>query len=195
MQLTSFGAVLLMGLGASALGGCTVLGAVKQANVPYDPHPAPPTAIEIAANPCKFGDVAACIARCQGGESGACYSLGVRFEISAETNPGDSALASGFYGRACESSYAPGCTNLAWLYALGRGVPRDPVQSLALFTKAYEASKLACRRGDMSGCMMAGELLLEGRGVESDEALAMTMFKTACDHGERRGCDYVESMR
>src|SRR5262249_24056818 len=142
---------------------CNQLGAVKQASVPYDPHAAKPDAAEIAANPCKHGDVARCIEKCQADEPGACNALGVMFEYATD-KPADSAVASGFYSRACDASYAPGCTNLAWLYALGKGVPKDPAQSMALFTKAYEASKLACRRGDTSGCLMAGELLLEGRG-------------------------------
>jgi TPR repeat protein len=175
------------------ISACGMLGAVKQASVPYEPHPAAPDPSEIAANPCKFGDVARCIQHCQADEPGACNALGVMFELGTQGNA-DSALASGFYGRACESNYAPGCTNLAWLYALGHGVPKDQAQSMALFTKAYESSKLACRRGDMSGCIMAGELLLDGRGVEADDALALSMFQRACEHGERRGCAYVSRL-
>lgn len=173
--------------------GCNQLGAVKQASVPYDPH-AQPDPADVAAHPCRHHDVAGCIQRCQADEPGACNALGVMFEYATD-KPADSAVASGFYSRACDAAYAPGCTNLAWLYALGKGVPKDPAQSMALFTKAYEASKLACRRGDTSGCMMAGELLLEGRGVGMDEALALTMFRTACERGERRGCDYVQTLR
>jgi hypothetical protein len=175
------------------LTACVELGAVKQGDVPYDPHPQAPDPAQVAQNPCRYGDVAGCIERCQRDEPGACNAVGVMFELGAAQ--GDGAIASGFYQRACEASYAPGCTNLAWLYSLGRGVPRDPAHSLALFTKAYEASKLACRRGDTSGCLMAGELLLEGRGVNEDEAQALAMFERACDGGETRGCAYVAQLR
>jgi TPR repeat protein len=185
--------LLLLGLLATAA-GCGQLGAVKQASVPYDPHVAKPDPAEIAANPCKYGDVARCIQRCQADESSACNSLGVLFEYGGGSGTAsEQALAPAFYGRACESNYAPGCTNLAWLYTLGKGVPKDQAQSMALFTRAYEASRIACRRGDMSGCMMAGELLLEGRGVDEDEALALSMFRQACDGGERRGCAQLEA--
>lgn len=176
------------------LAACNQLGAVKQASVPYDPRAAHPDEAEIAAHPCKHGDIPRCMERCRADEPGACNALGVLFEYASD-RPSDGALASGFYGRACESNYAPGCTNLAWLYALGKGVPKDPAQSMALFTKAYEASKLACRRGDTSGCMMAGELLLQGRGAPADEALALSMFQIACDRGETKGCAYVSTLR
>jgi hypothetical protein len=173
------------------LAACNQLGAVKQASAPYDPREAHPNDAEIAAHPCRHGDIPRCMEQCKANEPGACNALGVLFEYASD-RPSDGALA---YGRACDANYAPGCTNLAWLYALGRGVPKDAAQSMALFTKAYEASRLACRRGDTSGCMMAGELLLEGRGVEADEALALSMFEKACDGGERRGCAYVDTLR
>jgi TPR repeat protein len=170
------------------------LGAVKQASVPYEPHPAPPDSMEVAANPCKFGDVDRCVAKCEAGDANACNALGVMFEFGAQTSE-DGALASSYYARACDSSYAPGCTNLGWLYSLGRGVPHDSTHAMALFTRAYEASRLACRRGDSSGCMMAGQALLEGRGVAQDDEAALAFFRRACDGGDRRGCDYVTMLR
>src|SRR5689334_3640289 len=103
--------------------------AVKQAEVPYDPHPAAVDPAEVAANPCKYGDVARCIEHCQTGDSNACNALGVMFEFGRTQAP-DGTLASGFYARACDSNYAPGCTNLGWLYSLGRGVPHDAQQAM-----------------------------------------------------------------
>jgi TPR repeat protein len=178
------------------LGGCGEtrfeLGAVKQAEVPYDVHAKhAPDPIEVAANPCKYGDAEACAAKCQSGDSTACNAVGILYEFDGA----DGVSASGFYARACDASYAPGCTNLAWLYSLGRGVPHDSTHAMALFTRAYEASRLACRRGDSSGCMMAGQALLEGRGVAQDEAQALAYFTQACDHGERKGCDYASMLR
>ena len=176
-------------------GGTTFeLGAVKQAEVPYDPHAVkPPDPIEVAANPCKYGDTDRCVEKCQSGDSAACNALGIRYEFGEW--PSDGAAASSFYARACDASYAPGCTNLGWLYSLGRGVPHDAQHAMALFTRAYEASRLACRRGDSSGCMMAGQALLEGRGVEADERSALAFFQMACDAGERKGCDYLTLLR
>jgi TPR repeat protein len=187
-------AVGLVALGVAACGGEYGLGAVKQASLAYDPHPAAPDPAEIAARPCKYADVGRCMDQCQSGDSRACNAVGVLFEYGRGTSA-DSTVASGFYSRACDASYAQACTNLAWLYSLGRGVPHDPEQALLLFTRAFDASRLACHRGDGHGCLMAGEFMLEGQITPKDEDGALAMFKAACDQGEPRGCDYVTMMR
>jgi TPR repeat protein len=180
-------------LGVGACGGELGLGAVKQASLTYDPHPVLDP-IEVAAKPCKFGDVARCIDQCQAGTAPSCNALGVMFEYGRDI-PADPTIASGFYARACDKEYAPGCTNLGWLYSLGRGVPRDAQQAMLLFTRAFDQSRLACRRGDGHGCLMAGELLLQGQVTTTDENEELAMFQAACDEGEPRGCDYVATLR
>jgi TPR repeat protein len=181
-------------LSLSACGGQYGLGAVKQASLSYDPHPAAPDPIEVAAKPCKFADVDRCIDQCQSGSVSACNAVGILFEYGQGTAP-DSTTASGFYSRAFDASYAPACTNLGWLYSLGRGVPRDAQQAMLLFTRAFDASKLACHRGDGHGCLMAGEFLLQGQIVPADEDGALAMFQLACNQGEPRGCDYVSMLK
>jgi TPR repeat protein len=180
--------------GLAGCGGEFGLAAVKQASVPYDAHPAAVDPIEVAAKPCKFADVARCIDQCQAGTPAACNALGVLFEYGRNTAP-DPTIASGFYARACDKEYAPGCTNLAWLYSLGRGVPHDAQQAMLLFTRAFDQSRLACRRGDGHGCLLAGELLLQGRVTSADENEELAMFQAACEQGEPRGCDYVSTLR
>jgi hypothetical protein len=59
---------------------------------------------------------------------------------------------------------------------------------MLLFMAAFDSSKLACMRGDPSGCLLAGELLYEGRGVPEDEQQALAYFRRACDGGETRAC-------
>jgi TPR repeat protein len=187
-------AVGCFGLSVAACGGELALSAGQQATVPYEAHPVSPDPIEVAAKPCKFGDVARCIDQCQAGAASACNALGVAFEYGRNAAP-DPAIASGFYARACDREYAPGCTNLAWLYSLGRGVPHDAQQAMLLFTRAFDQSRLACRRGDGHGCLMAGELLLQGRVTTADENEEVAMFQAACDAGEARGCEYVSTLR
>jgi TPR repeat protein len=169
---------------------------VKRASVdvPRKTAEAPPNPAEVAANPCRFANVERCLEQCQSGDSHACNATGVLFEYGRGT-AADGMIASGFYARACDASYAPGCTNLAWLYSLGRGVPRDADQAMLLFTRAFDASKLACRRGDGRGCLMAGEFMLEGKVTPKDEDGALAMFEAACSQGEPRGCEYVETLR
>jgi TPR repeat protein len=187
-------ALALGALSVAACGGELGLGAVKQASVPYEAHPAAPDPIEVAAKPCKFGDVARCIDQCETGAASSCNALGVMFEYGKSTPP-DPTIASGFYARACDKEYAPGCTNLAWLYSLGRGVPHDAQQAMVLFTRAFDQSRLACRRGDGHGCLMAGELILQGQVTTADEDEELAMFEAACEKGESRGCDYVSTLR
>jgi TPR repeat protein len=187
-----FAALAIASAGA-ALSGCAdgVLGNTPSGSLPRDAH-YKPTAAEVKRDPCKHDDLTACIARCQGDDAHACNMVGVMFEFSAAGND-DPALASGFYKRACDSTYAPGCNNLAWLYLGGRGVPQDHAQAMRLFYFAYDAARVACHRGEASSCLMAGELLFDGRGVEADEAQAHAYFDRACAGGEARGCERAKN--
>jgi TPR repeat protein len=59
---------------------------------------------------------------------------------------------------------------------------------MLLFMAAFDASKIACLRGDSSGCLLAGELLYEGYAEAKDGATAVAFFRRACDGGEARAC-------
>jgi TPR repeat protein len=117
-----------------------------------------------------------------------CNAAGVLFEFDAGRTS-DPALASGFYRRSCDANYAPGCNNLAWLYLRGQGVPHDPPHAMVLFLAAFDAARLACARGDASGCLLAGEILFDGRAGRRDDEEAVALFERACAGGEKRGCD------
>lgn len=194
MKQLVFAAFVVAALGGlEACGGELGLEATAQESVVYERRPAPPDPTEVAAKPCKFGDVSRCIDQCEAGVAPSCNALGVLFEYRSP-DP-DPTIASGFYARACDREYAPGCTNLAWLYSLGRGVPRDAQEAMVLFSRAFDQSRVACRRGDGHGCLMAGELLLQGRVTTTDENEELAMFEAACAQGEPRGCEYAETLR
>src|SRR5580700_2891220 len=106
-----------------ACGACAQLGNPPVSSLPRDVH-AQPDATELAEHPCRYADVARCVARCQTDDPQACNAAGVMFEFDEGTHS-DPVLASGFYTRACDGNYAQGCNNLAWLYLRGRGVPQD----------------------------------------------------------------------
>jgi TPR repeat protein len=178
-------------IAAVALCGCEELGNTPVSSLPPDVH-ARPDPQEVAAHPCNHGDVARCIEKCQTEDVQACNAVGVMFEFD-EGLHSDPQIASGFYSRACEGNYAPGCNNLAWLYLRGRGVPQDEPHAMLLFMAAFDSSKLACMRGDASGCLLAGELLYEGRGVPQDERQALALLQRACAGGEARACEMAES--
>lgn len=177
--------------GIALLGGCGELGNGNTSSLPRDAH-YKPSAAEIKRDPCKHNDLTACIARCQADDSHACNMVGVMFEFDVQGNDNPE-LASGFYKRACDSTYAPGCNNLAWLYLGGRGVPQDHTQAMRLFYFAYDAARVACMRGEASSCLMAGELLFDGRGVPADEDNAQALFERACKGGEPTGCARAKS--
>jgi TPR repeat protein len=185
--------------GAALLGAC-ILSACAEPRydgtpygLPADVHNPPPEAL--AKEPCKYGDVRGCIAHCQSGDDAkSCNLLGVMLEYTLDGKD-DPAHASEFYRLGCNYSYYPACTNLAWLYLGGRGVPQDQFHAMRLFRHAFDMAKEACRSGDSEACMTAGEFLYEGRGVEKDDALALLMLDQACAGGQRKGCDLAGMLR
>jgi len=180
------------GLGLVVLAtGCGQFGNTPVGSLPRDVHAAPTTS-EVAEHPCRYGDVARCVARCTAHDPQACNAAGVMFEFDEGTST-EPALASGFYTRACDGNYAQGCNNLAWLYLRGRGVRKDLPHAMFLFMTAFDAAQIACRNGDASGCLLAGEMLYEGRGVKEDEAQALAFFQRACDGGETRACESAQA--
>ena len=182
------GWVLGMALMAS---GCIELGGPTISALPPDVH-AVPDEREVAEHPCRYGDVARCIAKCEANDAQACNAAGVMFEFDGGYKS-DPALASGFYSRSCEDDYPAGCNNLAWLYLRGSGVPQDQPHAMLLFMAAFDAAKLACMRGDASNCLLAGELLYEDHAQPKDGDSAVAFFQRACAGGETRACELTES--
>jgi TPR repeat protein len=151
------------------------------------------TPAQIAAEPCRFGDLARCAARCdERRDAASCNTVAVMLEYGPAN---DAKSAASYYGRACASAYAPGCTGLAWLHLLGRGASKDPALAMALFTRAYDGYRLACLQGALEGCVMAADMLIEGRGVEANEREALSMLESACAKGEKRACERAETLR
>jgi TPR repeat protein len=180
----------LVGLaGLLGLAGCAQLGAPPVTTLPADVH-AQPSASEVEEHPCRYGDVTACLAKCDA-DSQACNAAGVMFEFDGgfQSNP---AVASSFYSRACNGNYAPGCNNLAWLYLRGSGVPQDQPHAMLLFMAAFDSSRLACLKGDPSSCLLAGELLYEDHAQPKDGDTAVAFFRLACQGGESRACAMAE---
>ncbi|HEY6461375.1 MAG TPA: tetratricopeptide repeat protein [Polyangiaceae bacterium] len=179
--------MLGVAMGTLVVAGCGELGTGHVSSLPRDVHAAP-DAQDLADHPCRYGDVGRCIARCVAGrDAQSCNAAGVMFEFDSGESS-DAALASGFYTRACEDSYAPGCNNLAWLYLRGNGVPQDQPHAMLLFMAAFDAAKLACLRGDTSNCLLAGELLYDQHAEPKDGDTAVAFFRKACDGGEPKAC-------
>ncbi len=180
------------GLGVVAcLAGCAQLGTPTVSQLPVDVH-AQPDPQDVAEHPCKYGDFSGCVARCDGGDAQACNAAGVLFEFDGGEHS-DPAQASGFYSRSCSDNYAPGCNNLAWLYLRGSGVPQDQPHAMLLFMAAFDAAKLACLRGDASGCLLAGEILYEDHAQPREGDTAVAFFARACAGGEAKACELAQA--
>ena len=191
LRTTSF-APLGLAIAVVALSACSadLLGAPRLGSLPRPEHA---SAAEIAAEPCRYGDLPRCAERClERRDATSCNTVGVLYEYGPTT---DYASAAGFYGRACSAAYAPGCTGLAWLHLLGLGARKDPALAIQLFTRAYDGYRLACAQGALENCVAAADMLIEGRGVESDERAALVLLEGACELGEARACARAHSLR
>lgn len=178
---------LALGLSACALVACgaeSELGSRTPSSLPRDAH----ASVAYDGTSCAQNEVVGCMRACKSDDPKACNLVGVMLEFDPDGND-DPQLASGFYKRACDSSYYPGCNNLAWLYLGGRGVPKDKLKAMHLFTQAYDASRVACNQGDLAGCIFAGDASEHGRGTDVDLDRAVAFYRVACDGGDRRGCD------
>ncbi len=119
---------------------------------------------------------------CAGGETIACYNLGLLYLDGAGEVSEDARGAAELFQKACDGGEAAGCFNLGAMYAEGDGIPRDPHQSAALFRRA-------CAGGAGTACFNLGLLYFTGSNVlPHDLHKAAELFRQACDGGYAPGC-------
>ncbi|HZS39181.1 MAG TPA: tetratricopeptide repeat protein [Polyangia bacterium] len=85
---------------------------------------------------------------------------------------------------ACHAGTAAACEDLAGMYLLGRGVPKDDA-------KAAQYFQAACNGGVAFSCEMIGKMYRDGRGVAKDEARGYQLLTKACDDGSAGACTSV----
>lgn len=76
----------------------------------------------------------------------------------------------------CSRGEAAGCTSLAEMLVSG-----DPA-------RAGQHAAQGCEGGDPVGCLLEGQLRLEGRGLPKDVARGMALVGQSCDRGHGFGC-------
>jgi TPR repeat protein len=81
--------------------------------------------------------------------------------------------------QAAESDYQPAFIVLAQRYEQGIGVPRRSDNN------AYIWYLKAAERGDVPAQAKVGDMLSRGKGIDKDEAAAVTWFQKAADRGNR----------
>lgn len=123
--------------------------------------------------------------RCARGFAPECRDLG-RARLAA--SPPDVRLAAALLTQACEIGDAAACSDVAVLYAIGRGVPQSDDRAAAL-------ARRGCEQGSAIACSNQGALLAEGAARpnpgEPREALGariVRLFRAACDAGVPEGC-------
>ena len=139
-------------------------------------------------------DLAACRARCEGGDGATCNLLGVQLELGVLGGARPHA-ASIEYTRGCNADFAPSCANLGWLVLRGRGVPADPALAMVLFQHAYDSYSHACVMGSGPSCVAAVDLLDMSDVPDADqERLASALLERGCELGQARACADRESL-
>jgi hypothetical protein len=106
------------------------------------------------------------IRACNGGDEAACGRLATRLQAECDR---DGAM----------------CMPLAFLYANGRGVPRDPMQAEDLYARACEA-------GQARACEKQARMILEQSGAEGNVAQARALLQRACAAGEKTACGGID---
>lgn len=100
---------------------------------------------------------------------------------------GDWDGAIGLYRRVSEMGYPPGMTALGFMYANGRGVPRDDAEAVRLYRRGAEG-------GHGRAMVNLGEMYANGRGVARDDTEAVQLFRKAVDIGNPDGALALASM-
>jgi len=116
---------------------------------------------------------------CDRGEMRECVALGFAIE-NAPSKP-DAQRAAVLYQRACEDGVQSGCSNLATLNFLGRGVFKDLQRAVSMFEKA-------CEGGEPSACTNLG-IIRAGTSFGLRHGVrGVTTFKLTCEAQFQVGC-------
>jgi TPR repeat protein len=133
------------------------------------------------------GSTAAAAATASTSTGAAASSGGATASPSTGAASGASSLAADGYQRACDGGESNACSQLADMYAQGRGVPMDLARAIALYLRA-------CDRGLNVACARAAGGYRAGSGVQKDSPRAVALFQRSCDLRGPNGCIYLGDM-
>ncbi len=115
------------------------------------------------------------------------HEHGLAVERAAELAQRHYAQAAEIFSEEAEQGVASSISNLGFMYALGKGVPKDAVKAAESFRRAADA-------GFPIAKVNLGLCCLNGWGVEKDEVAAFMLFKEAADLGNGAGAACVGQM-
>ncbi len=117
---------------------------------------------------------------CEGGSADQCGDIGAVFEKGRYGVPQDSEVAAKWYGIACQGDIA--FCETAGDLSLEVGSDEHAALFFAMDCENYT---------DGEGCGKLGEMLIAGRGIDTDEELGMRLLNASCDGGYGRFCDML----
>ena len=121
---------------------------------------------------------------CDGGDTGACYELGVLYDLGRGTSK-DPVRSAKYYQKACDKGAFPACINLAVQYDEGRGVAKDPARTASLYKKACSSNDKRARK---DACFSLALMHAGGLGIPKDTTKAVSSYSRACDASHPVGC-------
>lgn len=89
--------------------------------------------------------------------------------------------AAKFLRKACDQGRGSACTELGFLYALGKGVNEDQAQAAHMFERG-------CTKANAIDCNRIAEAFLRGRPMAMDVQRAAEYFAQGCDYGDMFSC-------
>jgi uncharacterized protein len=151
---------------------------------------------------------------CAKGSKEGCRLLALTLK---EGDSKDQSRAARLLTKDCTAGFQSSCVTLGWQYKDGLGVPKDPSQTLLLWTRACEGKgnpcflvgfgyqkgwfgsapdfgqaaswyEKSCEAGNGGACVNLGSMYEHGNGVEKSTDTAIRIQRKGCQLGEGMGC-------
>ena len=101
------------------------------------------------------------VRECKEKEMHGCYELGNYF-----LRRGDPQQAIRYHKMACDNHYFKSCIKLGVMYEYGKGRKKN-------ISKAAKYYKDVCKKGEGSGCMMLGELMMHSQMGSTSKSIGL----------------------
>lgn len=139
-----------------------------------------------SCTPEKCKTLETCTEQCEDDVPFACFRMGVAHTYGRFDLEKDDAAAVRYFEKACDLDFATACHDAGAYYAVGSGVPLNPLRARQLYDRG-------CELGGILGCTAAG---LSYRKVEPKNAYtARKRFARGCELGDAGACDLSKAWK
>ena len=152
---------------------------------PADVMPIRGPGVHASVDECKTPPYDTCLAKCEAGSAGSCYSLAVQLQ----RNSAPFEIFESLFQRSCKLGVVSGCTN----HAAGLLHAKDDVPTQKCAARTFERG---CKADDPWACTMYGLQLSRGLGIAQDLAAALKVLEKSCKYGDSDpACGYAKELR